>query len=77
MTHEKGDNEAMAGEFDQILERLEGISDELADIAMGRLRSSLDDEDVDSAIDERKITRARRAIEKAAHLLSEPVTDDY
>ena len=62
----------MAGEFDEIRGRLEGIADELADLAIVRLRESIDAGGTEYPIDERRLTRARRAVEKAIHLLEEP-----
>ncbi len=60
----------MAGDLDHVRERLEGIAEELADLAIERLRSAVDGNE-DAAGEERRITRARRAVEKAAHLLGE------
>ena len=54
----------MSGEFDELRGRLEAISEELADLGGSEL-----------PIDERRLTRARRAVEKAAGLLREP--DDF
>jgi hypothetical protein len=62
----------MAGEFDDIRLRLEGISEELADLAIARLRESIDNGGNELPVDERRLTRARRAVEKAANLLREP-----
>lgn len=62
----------MAGEFDDIRARLEGIAEELADLAISRLRDSIDAGGTEFPIDERRLTRARRAVEKAMHLLDEP-----
>lgn len=62
----------MAGEFDEIRGRLEGIAEELADLAIVRLRESIDAGGTEYPIDERRLTRARRAVEKAIHLLEEP-----
>ena len=62
----------MAGEFDDIRRRLEGISEELADLAMLRLRESIDAGGSELPVDERRLTRARRAVEKAAAILDEP-----
>ena len=61
----------MAGELDDIRSRLEGIAEELADLAMDRLRESIDAGGSQPAADERRLTRARRAVEKAAALLRE------
>jgi hypothetical protein len=62
----------MAGEFDDIRQRLEAISEELADLALVRLRESIDAGGSELPVDERRLTRARRAVEKAAHILAEP-----
>jgi len=51
-----------------IVERLRAIEEELRDLAYDRLRDSLDTPDV--LAEERRIHQARRAIEKAIHLLA-------
>jgi hypothetical protein len=63
---------AMAGEFDDIRGRLEAISEELADLALQRLRESIDAGGDELPVDERRLSRARRAVEKAAAILREP-----
>jgi hypothetical protein len=65
----------MAGEFDDIRVRLEVISEELADLALARLRDSIDAGGGELPVDERRLSRARRAVEKAAAILREP--DDH
>ncbi len=67
----------MAGEFDEIRGRLEAIAEELADLAMQRLRDSIDAGGTELPVDEKRLTRARRAVEKAAHLLEEPDTAEF
>lgn len=62
----------MAGEFHDIRARLEAIAEELADLAIERLRESIDAGGRELPVDEKRITRARRAVEKAAAILSEP-----
>ncbi len=62
----------MAGEFDDIRSRLELIAEELADLAIIRLRESIDAGGSEFPVDERRLTRARRAVEKAVNLLAEP-----
>jgi hypothetical protein len=62
----------VAGEFDDIRGRLEGIAEELADLAIVRLRESIDAGGSELPVDERRLTRARRAVEKAIGLLQEP-----
>lgn len=62
----------MAGEFDDIRTRLEGIAEELADLAIVRLRESIDAGGAELPVDEKRLTRARRAVEKAVGLLAEP-----
>jgi hypothetical protein len=62
----------VAGEFDEIHSRLEVISEELADLAIQRLRDSIDAGGNELPVDERRLTRARRAVEKAIGILTEP-----
>ena len=62
----------MSGEFDEIRSRLETIAEELGDRAIQRLRESIDAGGDELPVDERRLTRARRAVEKAAYLLEEP-----
>jgi hypothetical protein len=58
-----------------IAERLASISEELADLALDRLREAADavrsggEPDPRLAAEEKRITRARRSVEKAAQLL--------
>lgn len=65
----------MAEEFDDIRGRLEGIAEELADLAIARLRDSIDAGGHELPVDEKRLTRARRAVEKAINLLKE--ADDF
>ena len=65
----------MSGEFEQVRDRLLMISEELGDLAMQRLRDSIDNGGTERPVDEKRLTRARRAVEKAASILSEP--DDF
>ena len=65
----------MAGDLDHLRDRLEGIAEELADLAIDRLRAAVDG-DEGAAAEERRLTKARRAVEKAANLLDERATFD-
>lgn len=58
----------MASELDGVADRLDAMAEELADLALERLRAAIDAGETKS-LDERRITRARRAVEKAAALL--------
>jgi hypothetical protein len=58
----------VAGDVDHLRERLEAIAEELADLAIDRLRAAVEGNEAAGA-EERRITRARRAVEKAANLL--------
>ncbi|MDA8282042.1 MAG: hypothetical protein M0Z42_01795 [Actinomycetota bacterium] len=62
----------MAGELADIRERLQAISEELADLVIERLRESIDSGGVELPVDERRLTRARRAVDKAIGVLGEP-----
>ena len=66
----------MPGEFDDIRERLETIAEELTDLAILRLRESIDAGGIELPVDEKRLTRARRAVEKAAAILREPDDGD-
>jgi hypothetical protein len=63
---------------DAVAEQLASIADSLADLALDRLRRASDSvrsgEAPDPALvaEEKRITRARRAVEKAAQLLGGP-----
>jgi hypothetical protein len=65
----------MAGEFADVRARLEAIAEELADLGLERLRASIDAGGSELPVDERRLTRARRAVLKAAEILREP--DDH
>ena len=65
----------MAGEFEEIADRLRVIAEELADLAIVRLRESIDAGGDELPVDEKRLTRARRAVEKAIHIL-DGGTDD-
>jgi len=62
----------MAGEFDHIRQRLEVISEELADLSIERLKESIDAGGNELPVDEKRLARARRAVEKAIGILREP-----
>jgi len=70
--HLRRGREPVAGEFDDIRSRLEAISEELTDLAIVRLKESIDAGGTELPVDERRLTRARRAVDKAAAILSEP-----
>jgi hypothetical protein len=61
-----------------IAERLSAIGEELADLALDRLRQAADsvrhgsDPDPQLTAEEKRITRARRAVDKAVLLLAGP-----
>ncbi len=70
-------NRDVSGEFEEIRARLEVIAEELADLAIARLRDSIDAGGTELPVDERRLTRARRAVEKAINLLDEPDRGDW
>ena len=61
----------MADELEDIRVRLEGIAEELGDLAIVRLRECVDAGRTEVPIDEKLLTRARHAVEKAVHIISE------
>ena len=50
-------------------ERLDVIAEELAELSLASLREALERGESDRPADEKRLTQARRAVEKAAHLL--------
>ena len=68
----------MGADISELAERLSGIGEELADLALDRLRQATDSvragEEPDPSVtaEEKRITRARRSVEKAAMLLAGP-----
>ena len=63
---------AGADRRDELAERLDAIAEELGDLALGALREAVDRGEDRRPPDERRLTQARRAVEKAAHLLRAP-----
>jgi hypothetical protein len=56
--------------FDDLADRLDAIAEELADLALDRLRTAVEDSGADAAVaEERRLTRARRRIAEAASIL--------
>ena len=64
---------------EELADRLAALADDLADLALDRLRTAAYDPDrpqaVAAANEEKRITRARRSVEKAAALLRGPGSD--
>ncbi len=58
-----------AGSVDEVRARLESIAEELADLALDRLREAVAAGAGKTSEAERLISRARRSVEKAAVLL--------
>ncbi len=58
----------MTGPYETIVEKLQAIEEDLRDLAYDRLRESADSPEL--LKEERRLHQARRAIEKAIHLLS-------
>ena len=57
------------GAIDDLRARLEGLAEELGDLAFTRLREAAEAGETAVPESERRLTRARRAVEKAARLL--------
>ncbi|MGH9080335.1 MAG: hypothetical protein ACRDYE_09745 [Acidimicrobiales bacterium] len=70
----------MASDPEDIAERLSSIAEELADVAIDRLRQasesvrSGEDPDPQLMTAEKRITRARRSVERAVALLAGPTS---
>lgn len=61
----------MAADLDELRDRLQAIADDLADLALERLRAALELDDPAPVADERRLTRARRAVDKAIAVLAD------
>ena len=63
----------MNEKLDAISDQLRAISEDLADIAIEALREAIDDKDFSGKRPEveKRVTRARRAVDKAAGILNE------
>ena len=59
------------GRHDEIKQRLEAIGEELADLALDRLRQSVEDGCTRPPASEKRLTQARRAVERAVNALAE------
>lgn len=59
----------MSGRHDDLADRLEQIAEELAERAIDVLREAISDRQTGRPAEERTLTQARRAVEKAAGLL--------
>jgi hypothetical protein len=61
----------VAGDVGDIRRRLLDIAEELTDLAIGTLRESIDAGATSLPVDERRLNRARRAVERAAAILAQ------
>ena len=59
----------MSENVDGLVERLDAISEEIAEAALADLKGAVRRGDQKRSSTERTLTQARRAVEKAAHLL--------
>ncbi len=59
------------GELDRLADRLDSVAADLDEIAFDRLRRAVADGEVERPVGDKQLMRARRAVEKAAHLLRE------
>ena len=65
-----------AAELEGIADRLDDINEQLADLAMSALREAMEAGEAKPEL-ERRITRARRAVEKASNLLRDQRGDGF
>jgi hypothetical protein len=54
---------------EELADRLDTIAEELSDLALDVLRQAVDRGDAARPAEEKRLSQARRAVEKAAHLL--------
>jgi hypothetical protein len=60
------------GRQEELADRLDAIAEELSDLALDVLRQAVDRGDDARPADEKRLSQARRAVEKGAHLLRAP-----
>ncbi len=65
----------MVDELHDISERLSAIAEEIADLALERLRESVDAGATKLSDTEKRLGRARRSVEKAVHILGEELSE--
>lgn len=66
-----GRSSSDSGRIEALGFALDEIAEQLAELAIDRLSVAVSDGDEDAGRQERRITRARRAVEKAAAILRE------
>ena len=59
----------MSNRYDELADRLSALSEEIADLAIDSIRSAIRSGQSGRPAAERQLTQARRAVEKAIHLL--------
>lgn len=59
----------MSARYDDLADRLSSLSEEIADLAIDELRTALRSGQPGRPTSEKKLTQARRAVEKAVSLL--------
>ncbi len=64
-----------SNDYSDIVSRLESIAEELADRGMADLRHAIEQDGNTYDHDQKRIGKARRSVEKAAHLLRGPASD--
>ena len=55
----------MTDAYEDLVSKLETISEDIADRGMTRLREAIEDGEADGGNEERQLAKARRAVEKA------------
>ena len=65
----------MSGDYDHLADRLDAIADDLDEIMFDQLREASADK-TGRPVDDKRLTQARRAIEKASRLLRGQSSDD-
>ena len=60
----------MSSEIEEIRSQIEGLVEKIADLAMQDLRETIDAGEQKTSSKEKQLTRVRRSLEKASHLLS-------
>lgn len=62
-------------DIDALRERLDSLAEDLAEASLDLLKAAIHG-DEEAKVTEKRVTRARRAVEKASHLLAGVAADD-
>ena len=66
----------MTRDLDDVVQQLRSVEERLRELAYDCLRTAAEDGDADAVADEKRLLRARRAVERAIHALGGSTDDE-